>query len=285
MMSPSSQRPRIELHCHTTSSDGSLTPTELVERAVERNVTHLAITDHDTVGGLAEARMAAEGRLEIISGIEVSSYHHYREVHVLGYFFDPEEARLLTFLEEMQGARKTRMEQMLERLSEAGIEISLDEVLEQAAGDSVGRPHLADALVARELVVDREHAFEAYLGNKGPIYVPRRTVTVAEAIELLKGCGAAVVLAHPGLLFSRALAAELLELPFDGLEVWHPAHQKKDQKRFLRMARSREKIPTGGSDFHQPGSSSRPELGSMRVPLETVEKLRAAGRFSFGEGL
>ncbi len=271
---------RIELHCHTTSSDGTLSPTELVERAVGRKIGHLAITDHDTVGGLAEARQAAGDRLELISGIEVSSYYHHREVHVLGYFFDAEDSRLLEFLEAMQNARKTRMQQMLDRLAAMKIQISLEEVMQQAEGDSVGRPHLADAMVARKLVVDRQHAFEAYLGNGGPIYVPRRTVTVTEAIDMLKSCGAAVVLAHPGLLYSRAMAAELLELPFDGVEVWHPAHQKKDQKRFLRMARSREKIPTGGSDFHEPGSSARPELGSMRVPPETVEMLRQAARRS-----
>lgn len=269
-------KPRIELHCHTTASDGTLSPAELVERAVSRNIRYLAVTDHDTVGGLEEAREAAAGRLELIPGIEVSCYHQHREVHVLGYFFEPRDDRLTEFLEAMQTARRHRMEQMLEKLRGLGVELTLEDVMAQAEGESVGRPHLADALVARELVVDRQHAFEAYLGNRGPVYVPRRTVTVPEGLELLKSCGAAVVLAHPGLLFSRALAAELLELPFDGLEVWHPAHQKKDQKRFLRLARSRAKIPTGGSDFHEPGSSSRPELGSMRVPLETVEALRTA---------
>ena len=269
---------RIELHCHSTASDGSLSPTKLVELAKSREVTHLALTDHDTTDGVKEAQQAAGDALEIIPGIELSCYHEKKEVHVLGYFVDPDNPPLQALLVRMQQARRRRMQKMLEQLSGAGVTIEEEQVLAHSSGPSVGRPHLAEALVVAGHVADRNQAFDLYLGYGKPAYVPRTTLTVPEALAALKEAGAATVLAHPGLLRSRAMATRLIDsCSFDGMEVWHPCHQKKDQKRFLRLARSRELIPCGGSDFHCPIHSEFP-LGSMKVPAETIEALRGKRR-------
>ncbi len=268
----------VELHCHTTASDGVLTPTELVERASGLGITHLAITDHDTTAAWEEACLAANrAGIEMVPGVEVSCYAQSREIHVLGYFFDPDHRPLQCLMSEMRQARELRMREMLQRLSEINVVVEFEEVARWSRG-SIGRPHLARALVERGLVKSFDDAFERYIGRGKPGYVARRTLSPGQATEALKAAGGVAVLAHPGLIKDMALVSDLLELGFDGLEARHPSHSSKEMKRFTRLARSRHLLATGGSDFHQPGSSTRPELGAMKIGSETVEALRQRSR-------
>ncbi|MGE0489649.1 MAG: PHP domain-containing protein [Vulcanimicrobiota bacterium] len=272
----------IELHCHTTASDGTLCPEELVAQAASIGLTHLAITDHDTTGAWAPACRAAVGTgIEMIPGIEISCYAAAREVHVLGYFFNPDDAGLQALLEDMRATRVTRMQEMLQRLAELGLEVSYGEVADRSKGSSIGRPHLAEAMVEKGWVKNIDEAFERYLRPGKPGYVARQSLSPAEAIQALHHAGGLCVLAHPVLLRDNTLVARLLDEGFDGLEVWHPSHGSREVKRYRRLARNRGLLTTGGSDFHRPDCKSRPGLGQVKVDPAVVESMRArSSRFA-----
>lgn len=256
-----------------------MTPAELVERAVAAGVTTLAITDHDTTAGLGPAREAAKDLpIEVIPGIEISCYAGKREIHVLGYLFRDEDEALQELLVRMRQARVVRMRQMLEQLAAVGVRVELDQVVSMAGGDSIGRPHLARALVTAGHARDWDDAFDTYIGFGKPGYVARTTLSPQQAVEALRAAGGVAVLAHPALVRDNDLVRELLDAGFQGLEVWHPSHSPRHVRRYRRLARSRGLVATGGSDFHDPESTSRPPLGSMRVPAEVVEQLRLASQ-------
>lgn len=266
---------RVELHCHSTASDGVLTPGQLVERAAQREIGFLALTDHDTTAGYRPAAVAAEAfDMEVIPGIEISCHAGGREVHVLGYFYDVDDEPLQNMLARMRDSRLERVDRLLERLDELELPLTREQVLAQAAGTSVGRPHVADAMIEAGYVKNRDQAFDNYLGKGKPAFMPRQNLTVKEAVERLNEAGGVAVLAHPHLIGDIKLVAELLDLGFAGIEVWHPSHGRKEVKRYRRLARSRRLVPTGGSDFHIPEDSGRPDLGSMKVSSECVEALR-----------
>ncbi|MBI3924572.1 MAG: PHP domain-containing protein [Armatimonadetes bacterium] len=267
---------KIELHCHTTASDGRHTPEEIVELARAAGLSALAITDHDTTAGIRAAREAARGQPEIIPGIEISCYQN-REIHVLGYFLDPDDPALTENLASMRTAREHRVRAMLEQLQAVGITLSLEQVLEQAGSAILGRPHVARALVAAGHVSSFDDAFERFIGAGKPGYVVRRNLTPVQAAAVIRRAGGVAVLAHPGLYQSDALVSEILKGGgFSGLEAHHHSHDPKQVRRYKRLARRLGLIATGGSDYHGPEPAHKPSLGQIPVPPETVELLRQA---------
>jgi len=251
----------IDLHCHTTASDGVLSPAEVVRRAAEAGVSVLAITDHDTVDAVEVAAEAARGlALRIVPGVEISARLGDKEIHVLGHFFDPRDPALVAGLASFREKRRERAARMVEQLRAHGAPLDLEEVLD--TDGSVGRPHLARLLVARGHARDFREAFDRWLGKGKPGWVERSMPAAHEAIALVRGAGGVASLAHPRL--SKVEGDELVALAragLSGLEVDHP-HQDEDVRRNLRLAaRSLGLEATAGSDFH--GSEGSPGQESM----------------------
>lgn len=244
----------IDLHTHSTASDGTYSPRELVYLAHKKGLKALALTDHDTVKGLKEAlRAAQECGLELVPGCELSV--NFKGItHILGYYLNPEAPFLQEKLTYLRQKRHSRNEQIVAKLNELGIEITYAEVKAKAKG-SVGRPHLAQVLIEKKVVHSVQEAFDLYLGPQGKAFVPKEKFTAQTAIEILKKEKASVVLAHP---FSLNLPPEelflelkkLKEMGLDGVEVFYTEHSPKLTKIYLEMAQKLDLIPTGGSDFH-----------------------------------
>lgn len=251
---------RVDLHTHTTASDGVHAPAELVRIAAERGLDVLGVTDHDTVAGVAEAaRAGAAAGIEVVAGIEVSSRHDGRAVHVLGLFVDPEDATFREVLARAKAQRLWRARGIVERLNDLGYELDWSEVEAQAGGDVVARPHIARALVARGYVRRVGDAFTAELiGDGGRALVRRDLPSPAEAVALIRRAGGAAVLAHPAITHHAGHAVgvdlELVEsmaaAGLAGLEVDHPDHNPRAREHARTAAERFDLVPTGGSDFH-----------------------------------
>ncbi len=266
---------QADLHLHSTASDGMLSPARVVTLALEHGLLAVALTDHDTVDGLPEARRAAEGDgLDFVPGIEISCEAGGVEVHLLGYLIDEENAPLRKSLAESREQRAGRGRAMVARLNALNVAIRFEDVEREARGGVVGRPHVARALVASGAVASEDEAFRRYLRNGAPAYVPKEGLTSAEAIRLVRGAGGAVVLAHPGLYSGTDLVPRLVGEGLAGIEVWHPKHGIEQTRRLVETAERLGLVATGGSDFHDPASGSFPGLAG--VPIATIERLRAA---------
>lgn len=263
---------RLELHAHTHFSDGQLSPAELVEFALERGVTALAITDHDSVEGVAPAQAAAAGRLEVVPGIEISSSYEGMDLHILGYFVDPTSQALLTRLASFRDERRQRAVDIVARLAELGVHVDADGIIASAGPGVVGRPHVAQALLRGGHVPSIEVAFQRYLGSRGEAYVPRPDFPSAEAVRAIREAGGVAVLAHPGSL-ARRVVESLAAAGLGGVEVWHPQHGIAAQRRWYETAQALGLVPSGGSDFHGPHRGAG--LGDMPVPPRTLDDLRA----------
>ena len=265
---------RIDLHCHTTFSDGDLTPDALVRRAIARRIGVLSITDHDSVEGLPAARETAGSALVLIPGIEVSTSANGLDFHVLGYYFDPKNRELTARLARFRDERSERMRRMVARLGELGIEVDLDDVLTIAGQGVVGRPHLAEALVRAGHVENADDAFRRLLGAHGLAFVPRPTFPPAEAIALIRSAGGVAVLAHPGPGLVDSVVEGLAARGLSGIEVWHPQHGALAVRRYQALAERLGLIETGGSDFHGEGRSA--DLGDVAVPERAYIGLKRA---------
>jgi 3',5'-nucleoside bisphosphate phosphatase len=242
---------RIDLHVHTTASDGLLEPTALVQAVRTAGVQVFSVTDHDTVDGLDEAKRAADAAgLVFVPGVELSAYWRTVEFHILGYFIDPASAPLRAFLANTREARQVRLHAMVSRLQAMGMGVSADDVLTRARDGNVGRPHLARTLVDRGFVGSTDEAFARYLGADKPAYVPRPDVSVQQAIEAIRGAGGLASLAHPGLHNRDEAIPDLMAAGLAGLEVYHPQHAFGRAGRYRRLARRYGLLVTGGSDFH-----------------------------------
>jgi len=265
---------RVDLHAHTVFSDGQLTPEALVELAVERGLAAIAITDHDSIDGIARARDAAAGRIEIVPGIEVSTSTDGLDLHVLGYFIDPGDARLAAQLKRFRRERIERVRRIARRLEALGASIDVDEVLERAEPGVVGRPHVASALIRGGHVKSVDDAFRRFLGLRADAYVPRPAFHPADAIAMIAEAGGVSVLAHPGAYVPDGLVRELVSKGLDGVEVWHPQHGAALVKRYRALAAELGIIESGGSDYHGPGRHT--DLGGVRVPASALRRLKDA---------
>ena len=274
---PSERASVVDLHTHSTASDGLLAPARLVALAIERGLRVLALTDHDTVGGVAEASEAAAGTsLRFIPGVELSTFVDAGEVHMLGYFIDPTNPTLLAALAQFKEAREGRAEGMVARLGAAGARIRLERVLEFAAGGSIGRPHVARALVEAGYATSVGDAFERWLVRGRPGYVERFKLTPPDAVKLIRAVGGVPVLAHPHSADNlAALLPELLAAGLAGIECYYGDYDDDRRDEYLRLAKRHGLVPTGGTDFHGTGAAHRRPLGNTYVPLESVEALAA----------
>lgn len=276
---------RIDLHLHTTHSDGSQTPAEVVTLAHEAGVSALAITDHDITTGLPEAMATGQALgIEIIPGIEISSRHGESELHVLGYFLKWEDAQLNERLTALRESRHRRNPKIVALLQAAGIDITYDEVRAVAGSDSVGRPHIARVLMDKKVVTSAKEAFDRFLAEGKPAYVPRDLPSPADAIRWIREAGGLAVLAHPTWVKTvegtlTDLARQLKEQGLDGVEVHYSTHTPRQTREYLILAKQLGLLVTGGSDFH---GLTKPDIevgtgkGSLHVPDHLLPKLKDA---------
>jgi predicted metal-dependent phosphoesterase TrpH len=264
----------IDLHVHTTASDGTYTPTGVVREALRKGLAILGIADHDTTGGVREAEEAARGTgLTLVPGVELSVGAEEYEIHVLGYFIDPDHAGLQEVLLRLRGARDLRNERIVTRLRELGAPVDLDRVREIAGDGSVGRPHIAKALVEAGHVSSEGEAFGRFLARGKSGYVGRDRLSPAEAAEAIRDVGGVPVLAHPGKLGSRGRIEELLAMGMAGLEAFHSDHDEAHVRLLLAIAEERGLLVTGGTDSHGPDSDRPIEIGSVDVPEWVGQRL------------
>lgn len=272
----------VDLHTHSSYSDGLLSPAALVAEAAARGVRFLGLTDHDTVAGIPEAQQAgAELGVEVIPGVELSTaLASGEDIHLLGYFVDPSHPELLAGLAAFAAARQERAARILARLREIGIALDEDEVYALSGHGTIGRPHIARALVAAGHAADLSDAFSRLIGRNKPAYIPRPRVDPRDAIALVKAAGGVPVLAHP---FSpggvEGVLDRLVPAGLQGMEVDYGEYTESDRATLRQIASRRGLIATGGSDFHGPGVGNPARvLGGPPVPEAAVAHLRAAAR-------
>jgi 3',5'-nucleoside bisphosphate phosphatase len=277
--------PGIDLHAHTTESDGTLTPSELVRLAAERDLSVVAVTDHDTTAGLAQAeREGADAGVEVVPGIEFSAEYDGASLHVLAYWIDPTDPDLQAELRRLNDSRFRRGELMVERLRELGYELSFDRVREIAGGGLIARPHVAQAMVEAGVVPDEKAAFDRFISDDGPAAVPKHALHPLDALALIEGAGGACVLAHPGMWRGQgSVPEELIEAMaaagMAGLEVDHPDHDADQRARYRAIAERLCVAATGASDCH--GARYDPvRLGCERTDPEEFAAVRRAARLS-----
>jgi len=267
----------IDLHAHTTASDGEHPASELFALARAAGITHLAVTDHDTVSGLEEAeRQATAHGVELVPGLEISALLNGREVHVLGHFVDRRHPGLAGMAQRMRVERQRRMETMVARVQKLGFPIRMEHVEHLARDANLGRPHLARVFVEQGWCADVREAFDRFLGDGKPAYVDRFRLTTAEAIQLIRAAGGTATLAHPGV--NRVERHELQQLKAEGLsglEVHHGDHQTELREKYLKLAAELDLVPTAGSDFHGARTNPNRKLGSADTGAEAFRQLRA----------
>jgi predicted metal-dependent phosphoesterase TrpH len=266
---------RVDLHSHTTASDGTLRPRELVELAARHGVSVLAVTDHDSTSGVAEARAAAPPDLTVVPGIEINCDVDGSELHVLGYFLDLEAEWLQDFLREQRAERAARVHRILAKLADLGIHVDADEVFSLVKEGSAGRPHVAQAMVHRGYVRSVREAFDRYLHTGGPASAPRRRLSPEDAVAVIRRARGVPVLAHPGLANRDAMIPGLIEAGLLGIESYYPEHSAVQTESYLDLCRRHGLVATGGSDFHGPAVGHAPHPGAQPVPVAAWDELRA----------
>ena len=273
----------IDLHLHTTASDGRLTPAGLVTRASQAGLTTISVTDHDTVAAFADLTAAARSAdIRVVPGIEITSIDEGRDVHMLGYFFDPASAALGGFLEGQRALRVARVREIGIRLSTLGMPVDVEAVLQAVAnqpGSSVGRPQLARALVASGLVESVQQAFDQWLATGQPAYVPRTGPSPATVIDVIHGAGGVASFAHPGVTRRDAMIPALVERGLDAIEVYHSDHAPEDERTYTLLATRLGVLISGGSDFHgDPFDSSERTGGSDSLRAGSPSRKRRGAR-------
>ncbi len=266
---------RVDLHLHTTCSDGLKSPEDIIKEVKRKNLTAFAITDHDSIKGFLEARdLLGENDPELVPGLELSCSSVNGDLHILAYLFDPDSEALKSALEEFRIRRNQRGYSMVKRLNEMGIEISYEDVLEAAGTAAVGRPHVAEALARRKAVPSYNDAFQKYIGDGRPAYVPKQNFTPREAINMIHKAGGLAVLAHPMVSYAHERIEELVGLGLDGIEALHPDHKQAECDRLKVTARRFRLVWTGGSDYHGRGNRTG-SVGSEKVPIDCLDEMKA----------
>ena len=256
----------VDLHSHSTASDGAFAPAVVVQEAHKAGLAAIALTDHDTTAGLAEAQSEGERLgIRVVPGVELSAVENDHETHILGLHLGstvPIDARLA----ELRDMRRTRASRIVELLNSNGVRITFESVLEQAGSAAIGRPHVARALIAEGWAVDSRDAFDRYLASGRPGFVPKEQLTVRDAIALIHAAGGLAIVAHPGSQGTRERIEILMRDGMDGIEVRHPSHSSEDVLRLNALVDHLGLVPSGGSDWH--GLPGPRTLGAMRVPIE-----------------
>lgn len=265
----------IDLHSHSTASDGQYPPGEVAARAAAAGAEAWALTDHDTVAGQEAAAAAArQAGVRFVPGIELSVLLDDREIHVLGHFVDPTHRALREFEDLLADHRRGRMGRILELLAGQGIRITMDDVVSYSGGKTLGRPHVARAIVGAGAAATVKEAFDRWLGEGRPAYVGRYRLTAEDAVKLVRSAGGVATLAHPGV--SRIQPGEfrrMRAMGFGGVEVHHPDHPPSRVESYLRAAAEHDLVPTAGSDFHGEAVAPDRMLGDARMPVADLERL------------
>lgn len=275
----------IDLHMHSIFSDGTFTPEELIAEGVQAGLKAMALTDHDTVGGVPRfLAAAAQAGMRALTGVEVSSDAGTGTMHVLGYGVDPKDASLLQHLAWIRQGRDERNQEILQKLNRLGLHLTYHEIASYAGADVVGRPHFAQAMIAKGYARDKKDAFDRFLARGKPAYAERRRLDPAGTMELIRGAGGVPILAHPftlklaGGALKRALQ-ELADVGLMGLEVYYSEHTPDMQRTYAKLAKDLGLIGTGGSDFHgavSPGIHMGRGFGSLKVPDDVLDQIEAA---------
>ena len=271
----------IDLHTHSTFSDGTFTPLQLVKYAEEKGLKAFAITDHDTTEGIKEAK-SIETNVEVISGVEISTRYDKKEIHIVGLYVNENDADLNKQLKYYREKRVTRNFEILEKLNSLGVDITIDDVKESCTGDVISRAHIAKALVSKGFVGSYTEAFDRYLGDNKCAYVPRETLNYEESMELITKAGGVPVLAHP-LLYKMSdtnlenMMVKLRQKGLKAVEVYYSTHSNSDTQHVMAMANRVGLIYSGGSDFHgatKPKIDIGTGMGKLAVPYAILEKIR-----------
>jgi predicted metal-dependent phosphoesterase TrpH len=265
---------KVDLHIHTSASDGVLSPSQVVRVGHNKRLTAIAITDHDTIDGIDEALEAARGTdLEVIPGIELSAEVGSREVHILGYYLDHRHRGLQDKLDVLRTSRQKRALRMVKKLARMGLGVSWDRVMNIAGHSSAfGRPHVAQALCEEGFVGSVEEAFDRYIGLRGPAYVARYKLTPSEALQIILDADGLPVLAHPRR--QEDMVPKLVAEGLVGLEAYYSRYSLDECRALAHLARTHHLVPTGGSDFHGYREEAADVLGEVAVPEESVQRLR-----------
>ena len=271
----------IDLHTHSTFSDGTFTPLQLVKYAEEKGLKAFALTDHDTTEGVKEAK-SIETNVEVISGVEISTRYDKKEIHIVGLYVNENDADLNKQLKYYREKRVTRNFEILEKLNSLGVDITIDDVKESCTGDVISRAHIAKALVSKGFVGSYTEAFDRYLGDNKCAYVPRETLNYEESMELITKAGGVPVLAHP-ILYKMSdtnlenMMVKLRQKGLKAVEVYYSTHSNSDTQHIMAMANRVGLIYSGGSDFHgatKPKIDMGTGMGKLAVPYEILEKIR-----------
>jgi len=269
--------PRIDLHMHSTASDGAYAPAEVVQIALEKNMEAIALTDHDSLNGIAAARAAAQ-RLTVFSGVELSAEDAQADRHILGYGFRLDaNTALYQACIEYREARVSRIAGMIAKLDAMGLHVSLEDVLASAKGGAVGRPHLARVMLRQGMVANMQEAFDKYISDDGPAYVPHHPLAPERAIQMIHEAGGVAVLAHPGRYDDyHAILDMLCPIGLDGVEVYYPDHTPEISADLARYARQHKLLMTVGSDFHRREGDGSARIGTVYYPpdLDILGPLR-----------
>jgi len=267
---------KVDLHVHTTASDGRLTPEEIVQRAAERGLKYIAITDHDTVAGIERALQAGTAfpSLTLIPGMEINTDTLTGEVHILGYCIDYKNKALQVSLDRLRHSREIRAKKIVDNLSGMGIDISWERVMELAGGGSVGRPHIAQAMFEGGHIPSLQEAFIKYIGRHGPAYAERERLSPEDAVKLVVMAGGLPVVAHPEDVDELdSFLTSLKRAGLVGMETYYNGYHRDTIRKLAKLAERYGLITTGGSDFHGLGSSHETPLGGVQVPIECAERL------------
>lgn len=264
-----------DLHLHTFYSDGTYSPQELVAQAQAQELSAIALTDHDTVEGCVETAQGCQAAgIEFVTGTELTAEQDGHEIHILGYEIDLRNQKLLNEIGKFQTVRQDRIREMVQRLNEINIPLRAEQVFSLANCRAPGRPHVARALVQAGLVSSLDEAFERFLKKNRPAWVPKFKMSAGDATALIHQSGGVAVIAHPGLNRSDEVIPAMVDSGLDGIECFHTKHSAATAHHYIQMAEHFNLLVTGGSDCHGL-SKGRPLIGSVRLPYERVEQLRA----------
>lgn len=266
---------KADLHCHTYYSDGELSPTALVQQANESALSILSITDHDSIDAYWEALEAArQYGIELVPGVELSAMIGTKDIHILGYFFNPDNEQLKQALNLFRQERLWRAERMVRKLNNLNVPLSMEAVLSHAGHGAIGRPHIAAALVDEGHTSTYSEAFDTYIGNTCPAYEPKYRLSPETAVEIIAGAGGISIIAHPGWYLTEDEIMALIRAGVDGIETVHPAHDAERITFYRNITSSYFLLEGGGSDFHGGKRNDQSNFGAYTVPSEIVQAMK-----------
>jgi len=266
----------VDLHLHTTYSDGSFTPEELILKAKKLNYSAIAVTDHDTVAGLEEAiQLGKKYDLETVPGIEFNTSYKNNDIHILGYYINKKSKKLLSLLNKIKKERKERIEKMIKLLDkEYNFKITMQEIKNISSNNIIGRGHIARLLTEKNYVDTWEEVFDKYIGRGEPGYVDRNKISPFEAIDIIKQANGIPVIAHPGLIGNQQIIDQLINYGVTGIEVFYPEHNKRMTDKYKNIADKNELLITGGSDCHGPKNKEGIKLGKIKLDYCYLNELK-----------